>query len=276
VSVPAVGGGSVLDAIVARARERVAVGRDLVSIEELRGRAEGRSARRSLRAALTRPGEVRVIAEHKRRSPSRGPIQEGLAPGEVGRAYVSAGAAAISVLTEPDWFGGSLEHLGEIRSVVDVPVLRKEFIVDPWQVWEAASAGADALLLIVSALDDRDLVALLAETSEAGLEALVEVHDATELDRAIGAGAQVVGVNNRNLKTLAVSLDVSLALVESIPDDVVAVSESGLRVGEDLARLVQAGFDGFLVGESLMSSGDPGGALARLLADAAGRLEVRS
>ena len=218
---------------------------------------------------------MRVIAEHKRRSPSRGVILETLAPREVGLAYAKAGAAAISVLTEPNSFGGSLDHLREVRAVVDCPVLRKDFIVDSWQVWETAAAGADALLLIVAALDDRTLARLLAETAEAGLEALVEVHDGEELDRALAAGAHIVGVNNRNLKTLAVSLEVSLSLADGIPEDVIAVAESGIRTGSDLARLVRAGCDAFLVGESLMTTGDPGKALAKLMAEATGLLEKR-
>ena len=158
-----------------------------------------------------------MIAEHKRRSPSRGVILETLVPREVGLAYAAAGAVAVSVLTEPEAFGGSLVHLGDIGAAVDRPVLRKDFIVDPWQVWESAAAGADALLLIVAALDDETLVRLLAETAQAGLQALVEVHDGAELRRALAADARIIGVNNRNLRTLEVSLDVSLAMVGRYP-----------------------------------------------------------
>jgi indole-3-glycerol phosphate synthase len=202
-------------------------------------------------------------------------ILENLVPREVGLAYAAAGAVVVSVLTEPDSFGGSLVHLREIRAAVDRPVLRKDFIVDPWQVWESAAAGADALLLIVAALDDATLVRLLAETAEAGLQALVEVHDGAELQRALAADARIIGVNNRNLRTLEVSLDVSLAMVGDIPEDVVAVAESGLRTGGDLARLARAGYDAFLIGESLMSTGDPGAALDSLLAEANGLLEMQ-
>jgi len=268
MSSPAAGGGSVLDAIVERTRVRVAEGQRATSLDGLRARVSGRSPIRSFSGALTRPGGARVIAEHKRRSPSRGVILETLVPREVGLAYATAGAVAVSVLTEPASFGGSLDHLREIRAAVDRPVLRKDFVVDPWQVWESAAAGADALLLIVAALDDATLARLLAETAEAGLEALVEVHDGAELQRALAAGARIVGVNNRNLRTLEVSLEVSLALADDIPGDVVAVAESGLRTGSDVARLARAGYDAFLVGESLMSTGDPGGALAKLLAEA--------
>ncbi len=203
-------------------------------------------------------------------------ILETLVPREVGLAYAAAGAVAVSVLTEPESFGGSPDAPAATSvPAVDRPVLRKDFIVDPWQVWESAAAGADALLLIVAALDDATLVRLLAETAEAGLEALVEVHDGAELQRALAADARIIGVNNRNLRTLEVSLDVSLAIVGDIPEDVVAVAESGLRTGDDLARLARAGYDAFLIGESLMSTGDPGAALDSLLAEANGLLEMQ-
>jgi indole-3-glycerol phosphate synthase len=192
----------------------------------------------------------------------------------VGEAYEKAGAAAISCLTEPYSFGGSAEHLRQIRAAVSLPVLRKDFVVEAWQVWESAAMGADALLLIVAALDDESLTSLLAESATAGLEALVEVHDAGELERALRAGAHLVGVNNRNLKTLGVSLEVSLSLAPAIPEEVVAVAESGLRTGSDLGALAQAGYDGFLIGESLMSTGDPGAALQALLTSARRAMEV--
>jgi indole-3-glycerol phosphate synthase len=218
--------------------------------------------------AIARPGRVNVIAEHKRRSPSRGAIREDLLPADVARRYEAAGAAAISVLTDEAFFGGRLAHLEDVRAASRLPVLRKDFVLDPWQVWEARAAGADAVLLIVAALTDLELGGLLSVAREAGMDALVEVHDRGELDRALAAGARVVGVNNRDLKTLAVSLDTALALGPVIPDDVVAVAESGLRTGADLARLRGAGFDAFLVGEHLMSAPDPGEALRALIAGA--------
>jgi indole-3-glycerol phosphate synthase len=218
--------------------------------------------------ALARPGGVNVIAEHKRRSPSKGAIREDLAPADVARAYEAAGAAAISVLTDEPFFGGCLAHLEEARSASGLPVLRKDFVVDPWQVWEARAAGADAVLLIVAALADAELRSLLAAAAHAGLHALVEVHDRPELDRALAAGARVVGVNNRDLRTLAVSLGTSLDLAPAIPDDVVAVAESGIRTGADVRRLRDAGFDAFLVGERLMSAPEPGAALRRLIEEA--------
>jgi indole-3-glycerol phosphate synthase len=218
--------------------------------------------------ALARPGRISVIAEHKRRSPSRGAIREDLRPADVARGYEQGGAAALSVLTDEPFFGGQLAHLAEARAAASLPVLRKDFVVDPWQVWEARAAGADAVLLIVAALDDAGLRSLLDAAHEVGMDALVEVHDGAELERALEAGARLVGVNNRDLRTLAVSLETSLSLAERIPDDVVAVAESGIRTGSDLRRLREAGFDASLIGEHLMSAPDPGTALRRLLEEA--------
>jgi indole-3-glycerol phosphate synthase len=208
---------------------------------------------------------VNIIAEHKRRSPSRGAIREDLAPAEVARSYEAAGASALSVLTDGPFFGGRLEHLVEARAATGLPVLRKDFVVDPWQVWETRAAGADAVLLIVAALGDDELKTLLAASGEAGFDALVEVHDQGELDRALSAGAQVVGVNNRNLKTMEVSLDTGLSLSSAIPNGVVKVAESGIRTGDDVRRLRAAGFDAVLVGERLMVAPDPGLALRSLI-----------
>ena len=232
--------------------------RQRVSLDTLRRAAEKAGPPRPFAAALSRPGRVNVIAEHKRRSPSRGAIREDLAPADVARRYEAAGAAALSVLTEGPHFGGSLEHLVRARLATALPVLRKDFVVDPWQVWESRAAGADAVLLIVAALADAELRALLAAARAAGTEALVEVHDAVELDRALAAGARVVGVNNRDLRTLQVTLETALSLAEAIPEDVVAVAESGIRSGADARRLRGAGFDALLVGEHLMAAEDPG------------------
>jgi indole-3-glycerol phosphate synthase len=161
-----------------------------------------------------------------------------------------------------------MAHLEEVRGATALPVLRKDFVVDPWQVWEARAAGADAVLLIVAALTDADLGGLLAVSRDAGVDALVEVHDRIELDRALAAGSRIVGVNNRDLKTLAVSLETALALAPALSDGVVAVAESGIRTGTDVRRLRDAGFDAFLVGEQLMTAPDPGEALAHLLREA--------
>jgi indole-3-glycerol phosphate synthase len=224
-------------------------------------------ARRPLEDALARPDGVNVIAEFKRRSPSRGAIREDLHPVQVAQSYEVGGAVALSVLTEQDYFGGHLDDLQQARAATLLPTLRKDFIVDPYQVWESWIAGADALLLIVAALSDHELRRLHATAVEVGLSALVEVHDAEELRRALDAGAGLIGVNNRDLRTLEVNLETSLDLALLIPDEVVAVAESGIRSGADVLRLRDAGYDAFLVGEHLMQAGDPGEALARLLAE---------
>jgi indole-3-glycerol phosphate synthase len=261
--------GGVLDAILAKTRERVSAQKERRPLEASHPAVRQAPPTRPFAAALARAGRVNVIAEHKRRSPSRGAIREDLRPGDVARAYEAAGAAALSVLTDEAFFGGRLEHLQEARAATALPALRKDFVLDPWQVWEARTAGADAVLLIVAALTDVELTELLAVAREAGVDALVEVHDGAELDRALAAGARVIGVNSRDLRTLAVSLDTALALVPAIPDGVVAVAESGIRTGADVRRLRDAGFDAFLVGEHLMASPDPGEALRQLLEEAA-------
>jgi indole-3-glycerol phosphate synthase len=261
--------GGVLDAILAKTRERVAAEQARRPLGPSDPAVRQAPPARPFALALARPGRINVVAEHKRRSPSRGAIREDLRPADVARAYEASGAAAISVLTDEAFFGGRVAHLEEVRGATGLPVLRKDFVLDPWQVWEARAAGADAVLLIVAALTDADLDGLLAVTREAGVDALVEAHDRDELDRALAAGARVVGVNSRDLRTLAVSLETALALAPAIPDDVVAVAESGIRTGADVRRLREAGFDAFLVGEHLMASPDPGEALKRLLEEAA-------
>jgi indole-3-glycerol phosphate synthase len=226
------------------------------------------AGREGLAAALARPGRVNVIAECKRRSPSRGVLRERYDPVAIATAYVEAGAAAISVLTEPAFFDGALDHLQAIRAAVDVPLLRKDFIVSEYQLLEAKAAGADAVLLIVAALERHELQSLAAGAAGLGLDALVEVHDERELTMAIDAGARIVGVNNRNLRTLDVDVDASDRLIAAIPRGVVAVSESGLRTAGDLARLRALGYHAFLIGERLMTEADPGEALRGLLGGA--------
>jgi len=258
----------VLDTILARTRETVAREKALRPLDRRHPDVTGAPAVRPFAAALARPGEIRVIAEHKRRSPSRGAIREDLQPADVARRYEAAGAAALSVLTDEPFFGGQLAHLREARSATGLPALRKDFVLDPWQIAEARTAGADAVLLIVAALADDELRQLLAEAGAVGVDALVEVHDRGELERTLAAGARLVGVNNRDLRTLAVSLETSLELATRIPDDVLAVAESGIRSGHDLRRLRDAGFDACLVGEHLMAAPDPGRALRQLLEEA--------
>ncbi len=215
---------------------------------------------------LARPGTVNVIAECKRRSPSRGVLAATYDPVSQATAYERAGAAAISVLTEPSFFDGSLAHLAAVRAAVAVPLLRKDFIVDEYQLLEARVAGADAVLLIVSALTPAEVARLHVASAAMGFAVLVEVHDEAELDTAVSAGAAIIGVNNRNLRTLAVDTTVSERLGPRIPKGVVAVSESGLSGADDLARMHAAGYSAFLVGERLMGAGDPEAALRALCA----------
>lgn len=206
----------------------------------------------------------RIIAECKRRSPSKGILRQDYQPAALAHAYASAGAVAISVLTEPTFFDGSLEHLREVRAAVAIPVLRKDFIICEYQLVEAAALGADAALLIVGALEQSDLVRLLQAAVRLHLAALVEVHDLDQLRRALEAGARVIGVNSRNLRTLTVHPDVLDALAAEMPADVIAVAESGIRTPADVARFSGAGYHAFLVGERLIVEPDPGAALREL------------
>ena len=261
---------SVLETIVAAARRRVEVARESVSFEVLEARAAARVGRgRTARVeAALRGDDIRVIAECKRRSPSKGILRASYDPAAIAVAYQQAGAAAISVLTEPAFFDGDLTHLEAVRARVDVPVLRKDFTIDPYQIVEASVAGADLILLIVAALDQAALEHLLACASALDLGALVEVHDEDEARRAIDAGARIIGVNNRNLKTLEVSLETSYRVVDLLPADCLRVAESGLRSGSDIAGLRAAGFDAFLMGERFMTDTDPGEGLARVRREA--------
>lgn len=261
---------TVLGEIVARARARVHEQRKELPLDRILSMAPTPGARRSFRAALERPGTINVIAEFKRRSPSRGVIREDLHHVKAAQAYEVGGAAALSVLTDEEFFGGRLDDLQEARSATLLPTLRKDFIVDPYQVWESWIAGTDAVLLIVAALSDAELKSLFVTTGQAAIDALVEVHDLAELKRALEAGARIVGVNNRDLRTMEVRLETSLELAPQIPDDVIAVSESGIRSGAEVRRLRDAGFDAFLVGERLMEAPDPGAALEALIAEASG------
>ncbi len=251
--------------IVARTRERVGERRRAFPIDKLQVTAPTPTGRRPFAQALSRPGRFNVIAEFKRRSPSRGTLRSDLHPVQVAQAYEIAGAAAISVVTEEEFFGGSLEDLREARGATLLPTLRKDFIVDPYQIWEAWYAGADAILLIVAALSDAELSELSATALEVGLDAVVEVHDRAELERAAASGARIVGVNSRNLRTLEVDLDTAFSLVAHIPAGVIKIAESGIRSAADLRRLREAGYQAFLVGEHLMTSADPGLALDSLI-----------
>jgi indole-3-glycerol phosphate synthase len=260
---------TILDKIVAARRESVAHRKRVLPDVPLKIASHKAAPPCDFAAALTRPG-YNVIAELKKGSPSRGIIREDYAPATLAPVLEAAGAAALSVLTEEEFFFGSLADLKAVKKVVKIPVLRKDFIIDPWQVWETRAVGADAFLLIVAILQEGELCDLLELGRSLGMEPLVEVHSREELRRALGVGARIIGVNNRDLRDFRVSLETSLDLVDAIPEECVAVSESGLHSHEDMSRLSSAGFDAFLIGEHLMKNADPASALGALLSPVAG------
>lgn len=268
-------GRTILDNIVSTRRHTLAETRLAFPLKQVQQAAEERQERRDFAAALSpRSGaeasqRLRVIAELKRASPSRGLLRHHYRRRDIALGYAAAGAAALSVLTEERYFLGSTQDLAEVRQAVEIPVLRKDFILDSYQVYESVAVGADALLLIVAALPDPDLCSLLELCKQVRIAALVEVHTEDELDRAVSAGAQIMGVNNRNLKTLEVDLEASFRLRGKIPPGCLAVSESGLKTAADLRRISEAGFDAVLMGERLMAQPDPGQALHNLLAELA-------
>jgi indole-3-glycerol phosphate synthase len=208
---------------------------------------------------------ARVIAECKRRSPSKGILRRDYDPAAHARAYAEAGAVAISVLTEPTFFDGSPDHMRDVRAAVSLPLLRKDFIVTEYQLLEAAALGADAVLLIVGALDQHSLTSLIRAAHGLSLAVLVEIHDLDELRRAVDADAQIIGVNSRNLRTLSVDPEVFDRVAEQLPSGITKVAESGIRTNGDIARLSQIGYDAFLVGERLIAQSDPGAAVRELL-----------
>jgi len=258
---------SILSEIIAKKRERVIAAQEAVPFDEMRRQAcEAREAARlhALRTALRAEG-INIIAEFKRRSPSKGTIRADANLTDIVQRYEAGGAVAISVLTEEDYFGGSLPDLRAVKAAVNLPVLRKDFVFEEYQVYESAAAGADAILLIVAALDDETLSHLrsLAE-DELEIDALVEVHTSDEMQRAKAAGATLIGVNNRDLRTFTVSLDTSLALAREAPLEALLISESGLHSSSDLQHLRDAGYHGFLIGESLMRADNPAAMLRDL------------
>ncbi|RPJ60063.1 MAG: indole-3-glycerol phosphate synthase TrpC [Acidobacteria bacterium] len=262
---------SILDRILARTRADLAARQAQVPLGALQAACERLAPGRDFAAALRRDGgerrrrgAVRVIAEVKRASPSRGVIRREFPPAALARAYAAAGARAVSVLTDQPFFQGSLADLAVVREAVELPVLRKDFHVDGYQLWEARAAGADAVLLIVATLTDAALGALLTLARRLTLGALVEVHDRQELTRAVAAGAAVIGINNRDLATFEVSLAATFDLVPDVPASTVLVSESGIGQREDVVRLGEAGVDAILVGEALLREPDVGAALRRL------------
>lgn len=258
--------GTILDEIIAALRQRLDEARRETPLEALQQAAERRMDFRDFAAAISGPG-VRVIAEMKKASPSAGLLRAKYCAEEIAGEYEAAGACALSVLTESDYFLGLLDDLRKARAAVRVPVLRKDFILDAYQVYESVAAGADALLLIVAALAERELRTLIELSRRLNVSALVEVHTEEELNQALAAGASMIGVNNRNLKTLEVDLETSFRLRKKIPAECLTVTESGIRSSEDLKRLLGAGYHAALIGERFMKSVRPGEALAEFLRD---------
>lgn len=255
--------GGVLDRIVDAKSARLEATKASLPIEATAERARTGSSRapHSFGQALMRTDRINIIAEIKRRSPSKGVIREDFDAVRIAASYAAAGAAALSVVCEEDFFGGSLDHLRGVRELVDLPLLRKDFIIDEYQVYESAAAGADAVLLITAILGDPLLEHLLGLARELGLDALVEVHSHDEMTRAGDAGAAIIGVNNRDLATFDVDLNVSMELAALAPRDSILVSESGITRGSDILQLKKAGFGAFLIGEHFMRADNPGRAL---------------
>jgi indole-3-glycerol phosphate synthase len=256
---------NVLQEIVARKHREVALARERVPTAALEGRLAVAPAPRDFFAALAAPGPIRLIAEFKRKSPSAGEIRPGSTVEDVVRGYAAAGASCLSVLTDAVGFGGSLVDLESARVAVPLPVLRKEFVIDDYQVVEARAHGADAVLLIAECLDDCRLRSLYRRIIDMGMTPLVELHDETNLARVLDLGATLVGVNNRDLSTMTTDLDHVLRLRDRVPAECVLVAESGIRTRADVVRLEAAGIGAMLVGESLLKSRDPGAAAAALL-----------
>jgi indole-3-glycerol phosphate synthase len=264
--------GTILEKILDARRVRVAALKRNTDFNALTERAlsvRGHKQSHRLRRALSDASQINIIAEFKRASPSKGVINDSVDAETVARSYKTGGAAAISVLTEEDFFKGSLDDLRAVRSTVDLPILRKDFIFDPFQMYEAAEAGADAILLIAAMLDDDELLVELHDLAdELGLDALVEVHTLHELERVKNIGAKLIGVNNRDLRTFNVSLDISRELIKHSPKAAIMITESGLKNLGDIIELQELGFSGFLIGETLMRSGDPETELRKLATEA--------
>jgi indole-3-glycerol phosphate synthase len=263
--------GGVLDRIIVAKAARLSEAKQAVPLERMIAESEmfaRISARRSLAENLLAANRINVIAEIKRRSPSKGIIREDFNPVELARDYEEGGAAALSILAEEDFFGGSLDHLKQARPQSSAPILRKDFIFDEYQLYESVAAGADAILLIVAALDDELLGRLLSLARKLRLDALVETHNQEEMLRASNAGARIIGVNNRNLSNFEVDLETSFRLSDIAPPDCILVSESGISSPDHIRRLKSAGYNGFLIGEHFMRAERPGFALRELIAAA--------
>lgn len=256
---------SILDEIVASKRREVAAARRRLPLEEIEAQAVSAPPARDFRAALAGPGPIQLIAEVKKASPSARVIRDDFDPVTIARAYQDHGAACLSILTDAPYFQGHLSYLARARASVAIPILRKDFMIDEYQVAEARLAGADAILLIAEILDDDALVSLRQRAAALGMATLVEFHDPDNLSRVLDSGADLVGINNRDLKTFTTNLDQTLRLRDRIPTNVVLVSESGIRTRADALRLEAAGVHAILVGESLMRQPDVGLAVERLL-----------
>lgn len=257
----------VLKKILAAKADELAAARRVRPLPELRRQAEARPAARGFAAALAARvthGRTAVIAEIKQASPSKGLLRADFDPPAIARSYLAGGATCLSVLTDGPFFGGSLDHLRAVRAAVELPLLRKDFLLDPYQVYEARAAGADCILLIVAALDDARLTDLYAAAAELGLDALIEVHDERELDRALALAPRLLGVNNRDLHTFETRLDTTVRLAGRVPRDCLPVAESGIHDAADVALIRGAGVHAFLVGEAFMRAADPGARLAEL------------
>jgi indole-3-glycerol phosphate synthase len=255
-----------IEELVEAARAGVAQRRAQIPLEDLEARLGERPEQRPFGEALVRPG-LSVIAEFKRRSPSAGQIRDGASPAEIARAYEAGGAAALSVLTDEAHFGGSLADLGEARNACELPVLQKDFVVDRYQLYEAAVAGADAVLLIVAALDADALAELYTEARGLDLDCLVEVHEESELETALTVEAEVIGINNRNLDDMSVDVQTTFELITDVPAGKTVVSESGISDRATLEELERVGVDAVLIGEALMRADDPAAKVRELTAD---------
>jgi indole-3-glycerol phosphate synthase len=261
---------TILDRIMAAKRAEVAAAKRSLSGSEMQSRAQGAAAPRDFVASLKRrigSGDAAVIAEIKRASPSRGLLREDFDPAALARSYEAGGAACLSVLTDREFFQGAPEHLGSARAACALPVLRKDFIFDPYQVHEARAMGADCILLIAACLSAGEMQDLESAAAGLGMAVLVEVHDAAELDAALQLRTPLVGINNRNLRSFETRLETTLALLEYMPEDRIVVTESGIATAQDVSRLRNRGVNAFLVGEAFMRAPDPGGALRALFGD---------
>jgi indole-3-glycerol phosphate synthase len=256
---------TILDKIVASKRQEVEAARQKIPARELETRLGNAPAVRDFRASLESPGDIEIIAEVKKASPSAGVLRADFDPIAIARTYEKHGAACISVLTDAPYFQSSLENLSAIRTAVRTPLLRKDFILDRYQLLEARTAGADAVLLIAEILDDESLKALLKEAGELGLQCLVELYDAENLSRVVDCGAQLIGINNRNLRTFVTRLEHTLELAARVPSDCCLVSESGIRDRRDILRVKEAGVRAVLIGETFMRAPDIGKKLDELL-----------